>query len=333
MYEVQSLKWKIEHIYNFKETYWKDGYCHFGFHDRNGLQYAVDHDHHWFGQLNRDDMFAWTAGSMDPRICKKHISIYLKNPMYVTSSPEDGSVLVSGMNNRIYKIYPETNTAVLFINTQKKGMKDTGNCEHDLDGNLWVNEITGCRLWQFDKNGNKKLVLGDENSGFQKEVIPFKKVQFSWIYDIRIGPDGKLNVLDSRNYALRAVDMENEKVIPIAGNGTAGYTGDGGDPLLATFGSDPGAKFDGPYSLSIDEQGNLFIGDTYNHVVRMIERKRNKITTIAGNTQIIPNLRNDPRINDPFKLNIPKICSMDYYNNLLFIPEWDGDLVILRKIN
>jgi len=121
--------------------------------------------------------------------------------------------------------------------------------------------------------------------------------------------------------------------MPIAGNGTAGYTGDGGDPLLATFGSDPGAKFDGPYSLSIDEQGNLFIGDTYNHVVRMIERKRNKITTIAGNTQIIPNLRNDPRINDPFKLNLPKICSMDYYNNLLFIPEWDGDLVILRKIN
>lgn len=65
----------------------------------------------------------------------------------------------------------------------------------------------------------------------------------------------------------------------------------------------------------------------------MIERKRNKITTIAGNTQIVPNLRNDPRINDPFKLNIPKICSMDYYNNLLFIPEWNGDLVILRKIN
>ncbi|MFX0196860.1 MAG: hypothetical protein ACFFCW_12100, partial [Candidatus Hodarchaeota archaeon] len=128
------MKWKIEHIYNFKETYWKDGYCQFGFHDRNGLQYALDHDHHWFGQLNRDDTFTWTAGSIDPGICKKHISINLEYPMYVTSSPDDGAVLVSGMNNRIYKIYPETHTAVLFINTQKKGMKDTGNCEYDLDG-------------------------------------------------------------------------------------------------------------------------------------------------------------------------------------------------------
>lgn len=171
----------------------------------------MDHDNHWFGQLNKDDTFAWTAGSKNPGVSEKHISINLKHPMYVTLSPDDGSVLVSGMKNRIYKIFPETYTAELFINTQKKGMKDTGNCEYDLDDNLWVNEITGCRLWQFDKSGNKKQVLGDGNYGFQKDATPFKKVQFSWIYDIRIGPEGKLYVLDSRNYALRAWKYKTKK--------------------------------------------------------------------------------------------------------------------------
>ena len=30
-------------------------------------------------------------------------------------------------------------------------------------------------------------------------------------------------------------------------------------------------------------------------------------------------------------LNLPKICGLDYFNGRLFIPEWDGDLVVLKK--
>jgi len=211
------------------------------------------------------------------------------------------------------------------------GVKDIGNCEYDLDGNVWVNEVTGCRVWQFDSKGNKKLVLGDGKPGFQKEATSFDKVCFNWIYDLRLGPDGSIYVLDSKNFAVRMIDLQNEKVTLLAGTGKPGYTGDGGSALDATLGSDPSAHFDGPYSLSLDEDGNIYVGDTQNHVVRMVERATNIISTIAGNHQIRQHVRNDPRETDPLKLNLPKISSLDYFNNCLFIPEWDGDMIILEK--
>jgi hypothetical protein len=42
-------------------------------------------------------------------------------------------------------------------------------------------------------------------------------------------------------------------------------------------------------------------------------------------------VRNDPAETDPRKLNLPKICSMDYYDGCLFIPDQSDDLVVLEK--
>ncbi|MFW9905475.1 MAG: hypothetical protein ACFFFH_14130, partial [Candidatus Thorarchaeota archaeon] len=117
----------------------------------------------------------------------------------------------------------------------------------------------------------------------------------------------------------------------LVGTGKSGYTGDGGDALNATLGSKPNVHFDGPYSLSLDEDGNIYIGDTQNHVLRMVEKQTNIISTIAGNHQVKPDIRNDPLEKDPLKLNFPLISSLDYYNKCLFIPDMNGDMIILEK--
>jgi hypothetical protein len=121
----------------------------------------------------------------------------------------------------------------------------------------------------------------------------------------------------------------------IAGTGKAGYEGDDGNALKATFGSDPTARFDGPISLSLDEEGNIFVGDRMNHVVRMIIRKSRIIRTIAGNHNSVKGMSNNPEEKDPLKLNLPEISSMDYWNGQLFIPTdltpEVGELVVLRK--
>jgi hypothetical protein len=117
----------------------------------------------------------------------------------------------------------------------------------------------------------------------------------------------------------------------VAGTGKPGPAEDGIPALAAAFGSDPGARFDGPFSLSLDEAGNVFIGDTYNHVVRMLDRATGTISTIAGKVAAEPRVRNDPAETDPLKLNLPKICSMDYYDGCLFIPDWSDDLMVLEK--
>jgi DNA-binding beta-propeller fold protein YncE len=326
------MQWKIKHIFNYTdEKAWGGGFCHGGFHDKSGRLYFQEYFKHWIGVYGPGDKFLWTAGSIDPGVSKTHIPVDWKNPHYITTSPHDGSTLVSsGGTNKIYKIFAEKKSAKLFIDTEKMGLKDIGNCEYDLDGNIWVNEITGCRVWQFDSEGKGKQVIG-KAPGFQREPTTFAEARFNWIYDLRVGPDGNIYVLDSRNYSVRMIDLQNKIVTRVVGTGEPGYTGDGGNALNATLGSDPGEKFDGPYSLSLDEDGNIYIGDTQNHVLRMVEKKANIISTIAGNHQIEPQVRNDPGETDPLKLNLPKICSLDYFNNCLFVPEWDGDMIILEK--
>ena len=46
------IDWEIERIINFdfaSGDLCKDGFVHFGFHDREGKQYAVEHQKHFLG--------------------------------------------------------------------------------------------------------------------------------------------------------------------------------------------------------------------------------------------------------------------------------------------
>ena len=179
--------------------------------------------------------------------------------------------------------------------------------------------------------GRPLRVLGSGEPGFQRETVPFEAVRFHWIYDLRLGPDGDLYVLDSRNYCVRRIEIGRGVVSLVAGTGEPGPAKDNILALEATFGSEPDARFDGPFSLSLDEAGNIFVGDTYNHVVRALERATGRIQTIAGKHAAEPGVRNDPTETDPLKLNLPKICSLDYDDGYLFVPDWSDDLIVLEK--
>jgi hypothetical protein len=63
----------------------------------------------------------------------------------------------------------------------------------------------------------------------------------------------------------------------------------------------------------------------------MVDHTTRRISTIAGKHRAEPGKRNDPLETDPLKLNLPKICSMDYYDRHLFIPDWSDDLIVLEK--
>ncbi len=64
------------------------------------------------------------------------------------------------------------------------------------------------------------------------------------------------------------------KIKTLAGTGDPGWSGDGGTALAACLNE--------PKSLTLDAEGNLFIADSENHVVRKIDRKTNCIRTVAG---------------------------------------------------
>jgi hypothetical protein len=332
------IEWEIERIINFgfgSGALCKDGFVHFGFHDREGKHYAVEHQRHFLGLVGEGDRLKWTVAAGVVFEGVPNIRAELRYPMYVDSM-SDGTLVCSNFgNNHLYRIDVDKMEAKLLVDGSALGMKNVGNCIVDDDECVWVNEVEGCRVWRFDSTGKPVLTLGDGEPGFQSDVVGFDEVRFNWIYDIRRGPDGNIYVLDSKNFAVRMIDLENRSVHTLAGTGKTGYDGDGGNARFATFGSSPEEHFDGPISLSLDEEGNIYVGDRYNHVVRMIHRKTGIIGTIAGNHKDIREEENNANETDPLKLNLPKISSMDYHSGRLFVPtditSNMGDLIVLRK--
>lgn len=333
------MNWHIKHIFNFPpDKPWEHGYVNFGFHGRSGAQYFLHYNEHWLGCLTADDEWLWTAGAVDKGLSRAHIPFDIQHPHYITELPDDSLLVASNGTNQIFRLRPAERAVELFADTGRLGFRDLGNCVYhgaggadSPGGSVWAHEIEGCRVWQLDLTGRPLAVLGRGEPGFQRETVPFAAARFHWIYDLRLGPDGDLYVLDSRNYCVRRIEVGRGMVSLVAGTGEPGPALDHVPASAATFGSDPNARFDGPFALSLDEAGNVFVGDTYNHVVRMVERATGIISTIAGKVAAEPGVRNDPAETDPLKLNLPLICSMDYHAGCLFVPDWSNDLIVLEK--
>ena len=74
-----------------------------------------------------------------------------------------------------------------------------------------------------------------------------------------------------------STDLKAGSIQTVAGTGDCGWSGDGAVALAACLNE--------PKSLTLDGEGNLFIADSENCVVRKIDRKTNCIRTVAGCTQ------------------------------------------------
>jgi hypothetical protein len=73
---------------------------------------------------------------------------------------------------------------------------------------------------------------------------------------------------------LEARDLLAPIIITLAGNGTAGFSGDGGPAT--------GALLNAPTDVAVDASGDVFIGDSFNNRIRKVT-PAGTISTIAGN--------------------------------------------------
>ena len=91
-----------------------------------------------------------------------------------------------------------------------------------------------------------------------------------------VAVDGRGNVYiaDYANDRVREVVGSTHIIKTVAGDGTAGAAGDGG-PATA-------AELNGPISVAVDHQGNLYIGDANNCVVREVAAATRTISTVVG---------------------------------------------------
>jgi hypothetical protein len=105
-------------------------------------------------------------------------------------------------------------------------------------------------------------------SGFPATLSSLDHPQY-----VAVNAQGDVFIADTYNN--RAVKVTPQgQVVAVAGDGVAGYSGDGG---LAAF-----AELNEPTGLALDSQGNLYIADSANNVIRRVDAKTGIITTVAG---------------------------------------------------
>jgi GT2 family glycosyltransferase/streptogramin lyase len=92
--------------------------------------------------------------------------------------------------------------------------------------------------------------------------------------DVALAPNGDVYVADAANHRVCRIDRVNGAITTIAGDGSAGFDGDGGQAVRAALAS--------PSALAVAPNGDLFIADTGNHRIRVLSARTGIISTIAG---------------------------------------------------
>ena len=119
-----------------------------------------------------------------------------------------------------------------------------------------------------------ETVLGTGEAGYSGDGGPAVQAKMRGPFGVVRGPDGCLYVCDTYNHCMRKIDTKGI-VTTVAGIGEKkGYSGDGG---LATE-----ALLNEPYEVRFDEAGDMYFVEMMNHVIRKVDMKTGKISTVAG---------------------------------------------------
>lgn len=143
----------------------------------------------------------------------------------------------------------------------------------DSAGNLFISDAETLRVRKVDASGTITTVAGNGAGGFSGDHGPATSASLFDPRGLAIDAAGSLFIADRSNNRIRRVDPSGT-ITTVAGNGVAGFTGDGGPAQSASLAS--------PLDVAVDDAGNLFIADLNNHRLRRVD-VTGTITTVAGN--------------------------------------------------
>lgn len=141
------------------------------------------------------------------------------------------------------------------------------------NGDIYIARHGHNLISRIDQKGMLADVVGTGASGHSGDGGPALKAQLRVPAGLTFDADGNLYIADRDNHRVRKVDKKGI-ITTVAGNGTAGFSGDGGPATQASLNL--------PSGVVVDKKGNLYIADRSNDRVRMVNTK-GIIQTIAGN--------------------------------------------------
>ena len=162
------------------------------------------------------------------------------------------------------------------------------------DGGLLICDIGNHRIRRVDpETGAIETFAGTGDRESTPDGAALRGTPLNGPRAMALDPAGNLYLALREGNAVYRLDLEAETIHHVAGTGEQGYTGDGGQAVVATLA--------GPKGLAY-AAGQLYVADTENHVIRQISVATGVISTVLGTGE-----RGDGPEPDPLrcKLNRP----------------------------
>jgi NHL repeat len=207
----------------------------------------------------------------------------LDNPQGITVN--NGIITVSNTQDNVVATISGATTATIAGSYEATGESGDGGTAvaatldspaglaTDLSGDIYLADTADNVVREITTKGIIRLVAGNGREGYRGDRGPATRAELDNPQDVAVNTAGDVFIADTVNNVIREVTPRGE-ISTFAGNGRAGYRGDGGPADQAELTS--------PTGVAVDSLGNLYIADAGNNVVRRVSAN-GIISTVAGN--------------------------------------------------
>lgn len=155
------------------------------------------------------------------------------------------------------------------------GLSNPRGIAADAAGNVYISDSTNNRVRKIDAaTGTITTVAGNGNRDYSGDGGPAVKASIAFPMGLTVDREGHLYIADARNHRIRRVDAKTGIITSVAGQGMRGLGGDNGPALSALLSY--------PTSVTVDEEGNLYIADSENGGIRRVDKKTGIISSVVG---------------------------------------------------
>jgi sugar lactone lactonase YvrE len=276
--------------------------------DANGNLYVADYDNNRIRKIDAKGIITTVAGngtlgySGDGGLAT---SAGLYYPIRVTLDGS-GNLYIADSGNNVIRKVDRTGIITTVVGTGALDYYGDGGpatraslffptgMAFDNDGNLYIADNGNSVIRKVDTHGIITTVAGNSAYGYSGDGGLATHAELNNPDGVALDASRNLYIADTYNHRIRKVDA-NGVIATVVGNGTPGYSGDGGVATSAQLNTPAGVRF--------DAGGNLYVADQYNHRIRKIDT-RGAITSIAGDG--VPGYSGDGGVATGAELNYPE---------------------------
>jgi sugar lactone lactonase YvrE len=254
--------------------------------DANGNIYIADSGNHRIRRVGPDGVITTIAGNGTAGYSGDGgpaTQAALTGPWGVTADANGNVYIADSGNNRVRRVGPDGVITTIAGTGTRDFSGDGGPATQaslgfvyavavDAGGNVYIADGTN-RVRRVGTDGVITTIAGNGTAGYSGDGGPATQASLNIPYGVAVDVNRNVYIAEGGNNRIRRVGTDGV-ITTFAGNGAAGFSGDGGPAIQASLRT--------PVGVGVDAQGNVYIGDISNNRVRRVGTD-GIITTIAGN--------------------------------------------------